>query len=207
MASSAQDVFINCPFDDDYQPMFDAMLFAISACGFRPRCALEVVDGSEVRINKLFRMIGECRFSIHDLSRVQLSEPAKLPRFNMPLELGIWLGAKHYGSRQKNKVCLIVDAELHRFQKFVSDISGQDPVAHNDSPDQLVAVIRNWLQTVQPDLPLPGGSVFANFFQRFMLERIELTKNTLLVVEELTFLDRVRLIRVWLEVNTLEPGT
>lgn len=34
-------VFINCPFDKDYAPLFDAILFAIYKCGFRPRCAME----------------------------------------------------------------------------------------------------------------------------------------------------------------------
>jgi len=91
MASAAEYVFINCPFDDDYRPMFEATLFALMAGGFHPRCALEVIDGSEVRIEKLFQMIAACRLAIHDLSRVQLSKPSKLPRFNMPLELGIWL--------------------------------------------------------------------------------------------------------------------
>lgn len=88
-ASTTEDIFINCPFDDDYLPLFEATLFAIIACGFRPRCALEVSDGSEVRIDKLYRMIAECRLAIHDLSRVQLGKATKLPRFNMPLELGI----------------------------------------------------------------------------------------------------------------------
>lgn len=29
------DVFINCPFDDDYKPLFDAVVFAVHDCGFR----------------------------------------------------------------------------------------------------------------------------------------------------------------------------
>ena len=34
-------VFINCPFDDDYRSLFRALVFAIEACGFGARCALE----------------------------------------------------------------------------------------------------------------------------------------------------------------------
>jgi len=31
-----QNVFINCPFDDDYAPLFEAIVFAINDAGFRP---------------------------------------------------------------------------------------------------------------------------------------------------------------------------
>lgn len=43
----------------------------------------------------------------------------------MPLELGTFLGAKHFGSEiQKKKTCLILDKEKFRYQKFISDIAG-----------------------------------------------------------------------------------
>ena len=38
-----QNVFLNCPFDDAYQSLFQALIFAVFACGLRPRCAQEVV--------------------------------------------------------------------------------------------------------------------------------------------------------------------
>ena len=202
---ATEDVFINCPFDEDYLPLFEATLFAVIACGFRPRCSLEVSDGGEVRIDKLYRIIAECRLAIHDLSRVQLGEASKLPRFNMPLELGIWLGAKRFGARHKNKVCVILDSEKHRYQKFVSDIAGQDPTPHGDSPQQLVAAIRDWLQTVQPNLP--GGHVFAKRFENFLDDRPRLAESALLEVAKLTFLDRVRLINIWLALNTVPGAT
>jgi hypothetical protein len=38
-ASSAEegeiDVFINCPFDDAYQPLFDAIIYVVIVCGYR----------------------------------------------------------------------------------------------------------------------------------------------------------------------------
>lgn len=78
-------VFINCPFDPDYKPLFHALVFGIQECGLIPRCALEIEDSSEIRISKISRLIGECRFAVHDLSRVELGASG-LPR-NMPLEL------------------------------------------------------------------------------------------------------------------------
>lgn len=41
-ADFSQNVFINCPFDDQYLPLFHAIIFTIHNMGFRPRCALEV---------------------------------------------------------------------------------------------------------------------------------------------------------------------
>ena len=41
---------------------------------------------------------------IHDISRTESSGKPRLPRFNMPLELGMFLGAKQYGDgQQKDK--------------------------------------------------------------------------------------------------------
>jgi hypothetical protein len=55
-------VFINCPFGPDYKPLFHALVFGIQECGLIPRCALEIEDSSEIRISKISRLIGECRF-------------------------------------------------------------------------------------------------------------------------------------------------
>ena len=87
-------------------------------------------DGTETRIDKLHRIIEQSRFGVHDLSRTQLDHVNGLPRFNMPLELGIFLGAKRFGGEaQKQKRCLILDTEQYRFQKFVSDLAGMDITA------------------------------------------------------------------------------
>lgn len=83
-------VFINVPFDRRYKKLFDALVFAVHDCGFLAHCALESDDGSRVRLDKLYAKIAECRYGIHDLSGVTFDTPYRLPRFNMPLELGIF---------------------------------------------------------------------------------------------------------------------
>jgi len=123
----AQGVFINCPFDSEYKPLFEAIAFAVLACGFRPRCALEIDDSSEVRIDKIFKIIAECKYGIHDISRTEVTSASGLPRFNMPLELGMFLATKRFGAgRQRQKVCLILDSMPYRYQQFISDIAGQE---------------------------------------------------------------------------------
>ena len=87
-------VFINCPFDSEFKDIFYAKVFTIFDCGFRARCALEEDDGGEVRIEKIFNIIRQCRYGIHDVSRTQQYPNTEIPRFNMSLELGIFFGAK-----------------------------------------------------------------------------------------------------------------
>jgi hypothetical protein len=119
------DVFINCPFDEPYQSMFYALVFAVHDCGFKVRCTLEIDDAGSVRFDNIVELIRECRFGIHDVSRTELDKVSSLPRFNMPLELGIFLGAMRFGSgKQRQKHSLVLDREPYRYQKFVSDISG-----------------------------------------------------------------------------------
>ena len=146
---STDDVFINCPFDKGFKPIFHALVFTIFACGFRPRSARELDDGGQTRIDKLYGLIEECRYGIHDLSRTELDDDNKLPRFNMPLELGLFLGAKRYGDKaQHDKRLLILDIERFRYQKFISDLAGMDIHEHSGKTEAAVRETRDWLANV-----------------------------------------------------------
>src|SRR5712691_349151 len=79
-ADYQRNVFINCPFDLAYQPIFRALVFTVYAANLRPRCALEIGDSSRVRLDKILQIIEECRLGIHDISRTQLDEKSLLPR-------------------------------------------------------------------------------------------------------------------------------
>ncbi|MGT2437042.1 hypothetical protein ACU4GH_15560 [Bradyrhizobium betae] len=140
-------VFINCPFDGRYQKFLDAIVFAVFRCGFDARCALEIDDGGGTRIDKIMSLIEACPFGIHDICRTDLDSVSKLPRFNMPLELGIFLGARRYGNaHQRRKQCLILDKNKFRYQKFTSDISGQDIHSHNNRVESLIYEVRDFLR-------------------------------------------------------------
>jgi len=142
---SASDVFINCPFDPDYEALFRAMVYAIVDCGFNPRCAKEQFSSAAVRISRIQDIIEECRLGIHDLSRVQLGTSG-LPRFNMPYELGLFLGCKRFGGKaHAHKEALVLDSEPYRYQAVLSDIAGQDIRSHANTPSQMIRCIRDWL--------------------------------------------------------------
>jgi hypothetical protein len=86
-------VFINCPFDPKYKTIFNAIVFAVYDAGFYPRCAFELGDASENRLQGIVRIIVECQYGIHDISRTDRDHKNGLPRFNMPLELESFLAA------------------------------------------------------------------------------------------------------------------
>ncbi len=198
-------VFLNCPFDVAYAPLFRAIIFAVTNCGLRPRCALEVEDSGQIRVLKIYKIIAECNFGIHDISRTSLDPKTKLPRFNMPFELGLFLGAKTFGdANQTRKVSLILDKKRFRYQKFISDIAGQDIQPHNADPEQAIKAIRNWTQTVvHKQRSLPSGRVIVERHRTFSNAIPKLCAKAEMDFKELTYTDYVWLVDTWLEANAL----
>jgi hypothetical protein len=195
-------VFVNCPFDAGYRPIFDAVVFAIHALGFVARCSLEEDDGADFRLAKIQRIIEECRLGINDISSVALDATTGLPRFNMPLELGLFLGCKRFGrGTQKKKRCLILDINLYRYRVFLSDISGQDIKSHRGDPELAIREVRDWLRAVSKRRSLPGGGEIVEKFRQFSLDLPEICDRLALEQDSLTFLDLSKTIFDWLSIN------
>jgi hypothetical protein len=118
----------------------------------------------------------------------------------MPLELGIFLGAKKFGGkRHSQKSCLILDREPFRYQIFCSDIAGQDIRAHHNDVSHAIAGVRNWLRTNRPRIRIPGASLMQNRYVQFRLEMPALTHAAGLVLTELNFIDYRTLVAGWLD--------
>ena len=195
-------VFVNCPFDELYKEIFDAIVFGVFSCGFRARCTLEREDCGEVRMEKILRIMSQCKYGIHDISCTDLCKKNNLPRFNMPLELGIFLGARKFGtSHQKKKTCLIMDKEEHRFQKFISDIAGQDIKHHDGNPENAIRLVTDWLRNASQDRTIPGGLAVVQRYRAFKKELPELCKSSRIKEEELRFNDYSTLVSEWIRAN------
>lgn len=200
--SYASSVFINCPFDAEFKPVRDALTFAIYDCGFLPRCALEENNGGNVRFTKIQKIIAECKFGVHDISRTELDAHNNLPRFNMPLELGVFLGAKCYGQLgQKNKNCLILDREPHRYQQFISDIAGQDIRSHDGDPEAAIGLIRTWLNDASGRKTIPGGRDITRRYRAFLDDLPTICRNARLDLDEMSFNDFSVFASDWLLQN------
>lgn len=195
-------VFINCPFTPDYQRLFRALVFAVADCGFIPRSALETSNSGETRIEKLYRIVKECRYGLHDISVTELDPTSNLPRFNMPLELGIFLGATKFGSPiQRSKSCLILDRERYRYQIFCSDLSGQDPKPHNGQPADAVKCVRNWLRAERPTVRLPSGERMWSRFEKLRVDLPVICDALMLEPDSLEFHDLTTVVEEWLLIN------
>lgn len=191
IAAYTDSIFINCPFDKVYEPLLQCIVFTIYRCGFVPRSALEEDDSSDLRIEKIVRLIHKCKYGIHDISRTESDEINNLPRFNMPFELGIFWGAKKFGNKiNKEKIALILDKDRYRYQKFISDLNGVDIKAHENKPEQLLKAVRNWLHTASGRTTIPSYEKIKRDFYDFRNNRLPvMLVESHARLEELTFND------------------
>ncbi len=196
-----RNVFINCPFDAEYAPLFESIVFAVNYAGFRPKCARERLDSSQVRLQKIYELIASSRYSIHDLSRTALDSVNALPRFNMPLELGIDLGCKQFHPECADKSVLIFDSEHYRFQRFVSDLGGQDIHQHGNNPKTAVSRVRNWLRTESGVSGIPSGASIYARYEKFQTDLPRICEELKLDVSDLTFADFSYTIARWLQTD------
>lgn len=192
-------VFINCPFDEEYSPIFNSILFTVHRCGFILRCSKEFGESNSIRIQNIIRLIKESKYAIHDLSRVSTLE--ELPRFNMPLELGICIGALEFGSKKsREKKFLITATQKYEYQKYISDLSGQDIQAHEDKFEVALKVVRNWLSTLTSE-PVPSPSIILEEYNDFLKRLPELCSYHQWIPNELTFHEFSALVVTWLSTD------
>ena len=195
----SDNVFINCPFDKKYEPLFHAILFTIYHCGFYPKCALEEDDATEIRLKKILLLIEDCRYGIHDISRTEIDPKYKLPRFNMPFELGLFFACKEFGNKtHKKKRAIILDKDPYRYQKFISDLNGIDPKAHNNNKNTVIQLCRDFLNINSKRKTIPGHKVIIQNFKSFKKQLPSIVDSAGLDVKNLKFNDLCYFIEEWL---------
>jgi hypothetical protein len=181
-----KNVFINCPFDEDYRSLLRPLLFTIVSFGFTPRMATERSDSGESRLNKICQLIKDSKYSIHDLSRMRAKEAGALQRMNMPFELGIDYGTRLSGPpKMRRKKFLILDKNRYTFHKAISDISGFDIKAHKNQPTSIVRVTREWFVETVGLRGLPGYTLLWDRFNFFTIEFSRKRKTVGFTVEEI----------------------
>lgn len=114
------EVFLNIPYDSKFDRLFLAYVAGISAYGMTPRATLEITDSSR-RLEKILTLERSCRYSVHDLSRVQLDRAKpRTPRFNMPFELGLCVADANRRAGQEQN-WFVFEAVQNRINKSLSD--------------------------------------------------------------------------------------
>lgn len=132
-----QSVFLNIPYDSEFEDLYLAYIVGLTQLGLKVRATLAVPN--QGRLETIIRLIEQSDASVHDLSRIELS--SGIPRFNMPLELGLALYRWH-ATKGRHKV-FVFERTAYRAQRSTSDINGLDPQIHNGSPKGVMTGLRN----------------------------------------------------------------
>ncbi|MHC8509737.1 MAG: hypothetical protein ACYYKD_10190 [Rhodospirillales bacterium] len=168
-------VFINCPFDEDYMELLEAMLFCLISLGFTPRLANERLETGENRLDKIVEMISAAKYSIHDLSRCKAEKASDYFRMNMPFEYGLDLGLRMSGvAKMKNKKFLIFEGRQYELKKALSDAAGQDVEWHDDNYKNVIRKVRNFFYVEAGVTGAPGSARVINdyaTFQGWMMDK------------------------------------
>jgi hypothetical protein len=167
-------VFINCPFDDDFAPLLQAIAFCVTDLDFYPRLAPENADNSANRLDRIADLVQGSKFGIHDLSRCKSAMADEYARMNMPFELGMDHGARRFGNAQlSQKVLLILEHDRYDYQKSLSDIAGWDIHAHGSDHIKAVRHVRDWLVRMGGAEAVGATKIRGNYatFQEWYWER------------------------------------
>jgi hypothetical protein len=165
-------VFINCPFDPDFEERLHAIVFAITACGFEPRSALEREHPKEQRIKRIERLLLASKYSIHDLSRCTGEGDRQLARLNMPLELGMAMGLRMGSQSLTNEHDWhVLVLEKYRYSGFISDLDGFDLGVYDGSVPQIIREVIQWLRTRPDAIPEPTVRRVVDAFADFQTEK------------------------------------
>ena len=198
--SFESNVFINCPFDKDYIPLLRTLTFVLLYLELEPNLS-QTLSSSTIRITQIKQHIKNCKFSIHDLSRCKALRKGILPRFNMPYELGLDIGACEYGGKKlQTKKALVLETDRYHYQKVLSDIAGQDIANHNDDPKTLTLKIRNWISDNSPGRIIPNQTIIWYAFNNFSADFLANLSSTYTAteIEEMPIGDYIKFAKNWL---------
>jgi hypothetical protein len=134
-------VFLNVPYDEKFKKLYLAYLSGLVSLGLNPKVTL-AIPGGVTRLDRIFTLIRSCRYSLHDLSRVELDKShPPTPRFNMPMELGMAVAWEKMNPR--DHVWFVFETQDRRAQKSISDLNGTDCNIHSGTEEGVMRELCN----------------------------------------------------------------
>lgn len=170
----ARSVFINCPFDEDFAPLLQAIAFCVCDLGFVPRLAPENADNAVNRLDRILEIVRGSKYGIHDLSRCKAEVANEFARMNMPFELGLDHGCRQFGQgEQSQKAIMVLEHTRYDYQKSLSDIAGWDIHAHSGDYITAVREVNAWLQRQANAERVGAAKILGNYsaFQEWYWKR------------------------------------
>lgn len=167
------DVFLNVPYDDRFRRQYLAYIVGLTLLGLNPRATLGIAE-SDRRLDRILALIQSCRYSVHDLSRVELDRhPPATPRFNMPFELGLTISWQRlYPSRHN---WFVFESRVRRLQKSLSDLDGTDPNIHGGTVEGVMRELCNAF--VRRSGPRPTVPEMMQIYRRVVGQLDSVLKN------------------------------
>jgi hypothetical protein len=132
-----QSVFLNIPYDGQFEELYLAYVVGLAQLGLKINTTFAIPN--QGRLDEIVQLIQQSDVSIHDLSRIELS--SGIPRFNMPLELGLALYHSHI-TKGRHRI-FVFERKVYRTQQSTSDLNGLDPQIHHGTPKGVMAGLRN----------------------------------------------------------------
>ena len=146
-AKKPEPVFLNIPYDSAFEDLYVAYIVGLTRLGLNVTATL--AHPNQDRLAKIIELIERCSLSIHDLSRIEASHG--IPRFNMPLELGIAL----YRSAKAKHQVYVFESKAFRAQRSTSDINKMDPRIHNGTPKGVMSSLLNLFRPAGNPITVP----------------------------------------------------
>lgn len=154
-------VFLNLPFDLEFEPIFVSYVVGLVTLGLMPRCVLELDEDGEGRMARLYRLLKDCGSSIHDLSY-----RGQEFRYNMPFELGVAYALSRSDNKQSKRRLVIFEAEKRDLLKTLSDLRSFDPKIHEmDGGKALSMIYESFYTPSRPDPEKRGREIYQKIVQ------------------------------------------
>ena len=194
-------VFINCPFDDDFAPILQAISFCVVYLGFHPRLAPENADNAAARLDRIVELVRGSKYGIHDLTRCKSLSGGEYARMNMPFELGIDHACRRFGQEElPSKSILVLEHTRYDYQKVLSDIAGWDIHAHEGDFEKAVRHVRSWLVAQAGAQPVGAALIQGKYiaFQEWYWEKELAAGSSEEDIKEYPTAELIRAMQEWM---------
>jgi hypothetical protein len=162
-----------------------------------------------VRLTRIAKELAGSKYSIHDLSRVEVGGALKVPRFNMPFEAGIAYCRHQFAAAGSEHHLLLLDSVPYRYQASLSDAAGLDPKVHDSDPERVVGNVRTFLVRKSgvggPGAAHPGAAHIWKRYGLFLARLPAAARDQHITMRELRSWDYVKdlqaMMAAWISSN------